>query len=134
VSKTFAYACFKERTVVWRGVLIYFEGAIPLLKIRKILRIRNIVITCALYLQSKCKSMLDKEFKYYIEHQKELVKKYNNKFIVIKGSTILGVYDSDSEAYNETLKNHELGTFLIQHCLPGKESHTITFHSRVVFN
>jgi hypothetical protein len=78
--------------------------------------------------------MLDKEFEYYIEHQKELVKKYNGKFIVIKNNSVLDTYDSELEAYNETLKSHELGTFLIQHCLPGKESHTVTFHSRVVFN
>jgi hypothetical protein len=78
--------------------------------------------------------MLDKEFKYYIDHQEELVKKYNGKYIVIENNNILGDYNSEAEAYNETLKSHKLGTFLIQHCLPGKESHTVTFHSRVVFN
>jgi hypothetical protein len=78
--------------------------------------------------------MLDKEFKYYIEHQEDLVKKYNGKYIVIKNNSILGAYDSEAEAYNKTIKYHKLGTFLIQHCLPGQESHTVTFHSRVVFN
>lgn len=101
---------------------------------KKILRLGNIVITWVLSLQSNNKSMLDKEFKYYIDHQDELVKKYNNKFIVIKNNIIIGAYDSELEAYNETLKKHELGTFLIQHCLPGKDSHTVTFHSRVIFN
>jgi hypothetical protein len=101
---------------------------------KNILKIRNIVITWVLYLQSKNKSMLDKEFKYYIDHQEELVKKYNGKFIVIKDNSVLGAYSGEVEAYNETLKKHDLGTFLIQHCLPGKESHTVTFHSRVVFN
>ena len=78
--------------------------------------------------------MLDKEFKYYLEHQEELVKQYNGKFIVIKNNSVIGAYVSETEAYNVTLKSHELGTFLIQLCLPGKESHTVTFHSRVVFN
>ena len=77
--------------------------------------------------------MLEKEFKYYLNNQKELVKKYKGKFIVIKNQMVIGDYGSEMNAYNETLKEHELGTFLIQHCLPGEESHTATFHSRVVY-
>jgi hypothetical protein len=86
-----------------------------------------------LLLHPKIELMLDKEFEYYLDNQKELVKKYNNKFIVIKNNAVIGSYDSEGEAYIETLKKEELGTFLIQHCLPGEESHTITFHSRVIF-
>ncbi len=78
--------------------------------------------------------MLEKEFKYYLDNQGKLVKQYNGKFIIIKGQTVIGAYDTEMDAYNETLKEHELGTFLIQHCQPGEESHTATFHSRVVFN
>lgn len=78
--------------------------------------------------------MLEKEFKYYIDNQALLVKKYNGRFIVIKGEKIIGDYSSTEEAYKETIKTHELGTFLIQECLPGKESYTQTFHSRVVFS
>jgi len=78
--------------------------------------------------------MLDKEFKYYLDHQEELVKKYNEKYIVIKDEVILGAYDSEADAYFETLKTLELGTFLIQYCVAGDESHTATFHSRVIFN
>ncbi len=78
--------------------------------------------------------MLENEFKYYIKHQDELVKKYNNKFIVLKDEKIIGVYNSHSEAYNETVKNEELGTFLIQHCLPGKDSYSQTFHSQVIIH
>lgn len=78
--------------------------------------------------------MLEKEFKYYLNNQKELVAKYNNKFIVIKNEQVIGSYDSHSVAYNETLKTEELGTFLIQHCLPGEDSHSQTFHSQVIIN
>lgn len=78
--------------------------------------------------------MLNKEFKYYLDNQNELVEKYEGKYIVIKNQTIIGAYNDEKDAYNETLKEHKLGTFLIQHCLPGEESHTATFHSRVVFN
>ena len=46
--------------------------------------------------------MLEKEFKYYREHQKELAKDYNEKYIVIVGEEVIGVYDSEIEAYNKT--------------------------------
>lgn len=74
---------------------------------------------------------LTKEFQYYIDHQKDLVKKYGGKFIVIKDGEVIGVYDSEIEAYTETQKTHKLGTFLIQQCLPGESNRSQTFHSRV---
>jgi energy-coupling factor transporter ATP-binding protein EcfA2 len=76
---------------------------------------------------------LEKEFKFYIEHQEELVKKYNGRVIVIKDGKVLGAYDSDMEAITETTKIHELGTFLVKKCEPGEESYTEVFHSRIAF-
>lgn len=78
--------------------------------------------------------MLEKEFQYYLENQKELVKLYINKFIVIKNNEVIGVYDSHSEAYNASLESNELGTFLIQHCLPGELGYAQTFHSQVIIH
>ena len=77
--------------------------------------------------------MLEKEFKYYIDNQKELVKKYDGRYIVIKDKEVVGDYGSEAEAYDESVKEYELGTFLIQFCSPGKKDYTQTFHSRVVF-
>lgn len=76
---------------------------------------------------------LKKEFEYYIEHQMELVKQYNGKFIVIKDKTVIGAYDEEVDAIKETTKKHDLGTFLVQKCDPGVENYTQTFHSRVSF-
>ena len=78
--------------------------------------------------------MLEKEFKYYLDHQDELLKKYNGRVIVIKGDKVIGDYSSEAEAYTESLKSHKLGTFLIQVCVPGSDTYTQTFHSRVVFS
>lgn len=75
--------------------------------------------------------MLEKEFDYYLKNQKELVKKYEGKFLVIKEQDIIGAYDSEIEAYSEAQKKEKLGTFLIQRCVPGEDSYTQTFHSRV---
>jgi hypothetical protein len=76
---------------------------------------------------------LENEFKFYLENQSELVKKYNGKYIVIKNSEIIGVFDSEIDAVEKTSEHHELGTFLVQKCEPGKESYTQTYHSRVFF-
>jgi len=76
---------------------------------------------------------LEKEFRYYLEHQDELVKKYNGKFIVIKNREVIGAFDSELEAIDKTAEKHELGTFLVQKCEPGRESYTQTYHSRVTF-
>ncbi len=75
--------------------------------------------------------MLDTEFKYYLENQAELVKKYNDRFIVIIGNEVIGDYDTLEQALSETQKEHELGTFLVQRCSEGSKDYTSTFHSRV---
>ena len=76
---------------------------------------------------------LEKEFNFYKTHQDELVQKYDGKFLAIAGDKVVGVYDSELAAYTATKKKYEAGTFLIQHCTPGKESYTQTYHSRVAF-
>lgn len=77
---------------------------------------------------------LSKEFNYFIEHQDDLVKKYPKKVIVIKDCKVIGAYDSEIAAINETKKIHAVGTFLVQPCNPGKESYTQSYHSRVVLS
>ncbi len=77
--------------------------------------------------------MLEKEFKYFKDHQEELVKKHEGKYLVIVGKEVVGVYDSEIDAYTEAKKRHKPGTFLIQLCLPGESAYTQTFYSRVIF-
>lgn len=74
---------------------------------------------------------LEQEFKYYRDHQEELVAKYNGKFVVIKDLKVIAAYDIELDAIRETAKRFELGTFLVQKCEPGKSGYTQTFHSRV---
>ena len=76
---------------------------------------------------------LQKEFEYFLAHQQELARQYSGKILVIKDQTVIGVFDSELEAIQETSKTHELGTFLVQKCDSTEESHTQTFHSRVAF-
>lgn len=74
---------------------------------------------------------LKREFEYYLEHQDELVKKFNGKFVVIKGQEVIGTYDDQATAVLETQKIHDLGTFLVQKAEPGTGAYTQVFHSRV---
>lgn len=77
--------------------------------------------------------MLQQEFQYYLDNQENLVKEFNGKVLVIIGEEIVGVYNTETEAYFESIKKYEPGTFLVQQCTPGNDSYTQTFHSRVVF-
>lgn len=77
--------------------------------------------------------MLDEEYKYFEKNKEDLVKKHENKFIVIKQSQVIGTYDTEKEAYEDTVKNHKVGTFLIQQCVKNEKEITQTFHSRAVF-
>ena len=76
---------------------------------------------------------LEKEFRWYIKHQDELVERYQGRIIVIKGAKVIGDYDDISAAVTETSKTEKPGTFFVQKCEPGTESYTETYHSRVVF-
>jgi len=78
-------------------------------------------------------NQLKKEFQYYLDHQDELVEKYNGKYVVIKDENIIDVYEDAVTAFTETQKEHKPGTFLIQLVALGNTAYTQTFHSRVVF-
>lgn len=77
---------------------------------------------------------LEKEFEFYKANQDQLVRQYEGKYIVIVNESVVGDYDTEIEAYEASKQDYAPGSFLIQKCLPGNESYTQTFHSRVVFH
>jgi len=77
---------------------------------------------------------LQKQLNYFKSNQDEFVKKYAGKFLVIKDEKVQGAYNTEIGAYTDAKNKFELGTFLIQQCLPGQESYTQTFHSRVALS
>lgn len=77
---------------------------------------------------------LQKEFDFYKQHQKELVKEHNGKYLAIKNQVVIGVYGTREEAIQKSMEEHELGTFLVQYVHPGDQNISQTFHSRVIFS
>ena len=74
------------------------------------------------------------ELKFYLANQDEMVENYDGKVIVIKDHQVIGEYDSESNAYIETQKTHELGTFLIQRVSEGDGDYTVTIYSSRVMS
>ena len=77
--------------------------------------------------------MLEKEFKYYLDHQKDLLPKYNGKVVMVVGENVVGAYTSEDEAYYAGKSKYGLGNFLLQLCTPGDSAYTVTYINRVSF-
>ena len=73
--------------------------------------------------------MFDKELKFFIDHQDELVAKHSGKTLVIRGENIEGVFETPLEAYLSAEKQFPVGTFMIQPCQPGPSAYTVTISS-----
>lgn len=73
--------------------------------------------------------MFERELDFFIANQKELVEKYQGKYLAIKGEKVIGVYSSAMDAYFTAQKEHELGSFMIQPCEPGPDAYTMTIVS-----
>jgi hypothetical protein len=58
---------------------------------------------------------IENEIQFYKSHRLELIEQYQGKHLAIKGMQIIGVYNTNSEAQNETSRLHEKGTYIIEH-------------------
>ena len=76
---------------------------------------------------------LENDFRFYLENQEELAQQYEGKYIVIKNRQVLGAYADEESAVKETVKEHELGTFIVQECSSDPESTVVIYSSRVHF-
>jgi hypothetical protein len=74
---------------------------------------------------------LIKELEFYIQHQTELVQKYCGRYLVIVGQEVVGDFATRHEAYWASQEKFQLGTFLIQLCMPGEDNYIKTFHHHV---
>ena len=72
---------------------------------------------------------LMREFKFYREHQDELVEQYDGRVIVLKNCRVIGDYATVPEAVASTRREHPMGTFLVQRVSEGNKDYTVTLHS-----
>jgi len=68
--------------------------------------------------------MFEKELAYFIENQKDLVKKHEGKVLAIKGEEIVGVYNTPLDAYLNIEEKRELGKVMLQPCQKGASAYT----------
>ena len=78
--------------------------------------------------------MFEKELEYFIAHQDELVSKYKDKTLVIKDCQVVEVCDSPLAALLKAQEKYELGTFMIQPCIPGQGAYTVTISTQGMFS
>lgn len=76
--------------------------------------------------------MFEKEYEYYIKNQDQLVKEFDNKFIVIMDRQVVGAYKSYTEAYFGALKFGKFGAFFIQYCSQVKAIYNDAFPSQLI--
>lgn len=64
--------------------------------------------------------VLDTERAFFADHAEDLSRRYPDRFIVIRGESILGDYNTYQEAWACATNAFylEIGTFLIRHCRP----------------
>jgi hypothetical protein len=70
--------------------------------------------------------MFQKELDFFIKNQESLVAKYNGKILVLKEEQVVGVFDNILDAYHDSLKKFEPGSFMLQPCKPGPDAYTAT--------
>ena len=74
---------------------------------------------------------MKRELEFYLDHQAEMVGKYDGRVIVLKNNQVIGDYGSSPEAVAATSEKHPLGTFLVQRVSEGNKDYTQRILSRV---
>ena len=80
------------------------------------------------------RDIVHEEFLYYLDHQDELVEKYDGKVIVLVNHAVVATYPNVEDAYFASIKKYKPGTFLIQLCTPGPGAYTVRAHSRYLLS
>ena len=77
--------------------------------------------------------MFEKELEYFIANQEKLVAEHGNKTLVIKDCQVVDVCDSPLTAYLKAQEKYEVGTFMIQPCIPGPSAYTVSIATQEIF-
>jgi hypothetical protein len=61
--------------------------------------------------------MFEEEMAYYNQHRQEFLSKYEWKYLLIKGSELLGTFNDAQQAYTEGLRRFGKVPFLVKQVL-----------------
>jgi len=73
-----------------------------------------------------------RDYDYFLENLLSLYAKYGRCFLAIKNQSVIGVYETFRQAYDETLKTEEIGTFIIQECVDDPDKLVHYFQLNIV--
>lgn len=65
--------------------------------------------------------LLKRELRYFEKHKAELLKKYANQFVLIKGEQLIGAFTTEGEAYEAGIKRFGNAAFLIKQVTKGED-------------
>ena len=78
--------------------------------------------------------MLENEYKYYKDHQSELVSMYPDKYLIIKDEKVISAFETLAEAIDYANVNGLIeGEYLLQLCAKKRRGLVCVFHSRAYF-
>ncbi len=66
--------------------------------------------------------LLDKQHKFYVRNEQELLEKYQGKFVVIHDEKLVDSFDTERDAYIYCVQHFQIGTFLIREVIPDQPS------------
>jgi hypothetical protein len=69
--------------------------------------------------------MFDTEFKYFVDHQDELVAQFNGRVLVLQGERVIETHATLMDAYLAIKRAGLLGKAMLQKCIPGPEAYTV---------
>ena len=64
------------------------------------------------------------DFEWFLKNYDTLFKEYGHKFFVIRNKEILGVYESEADAINNTSDKYPIGDFIVQECNGDESGYT----------
>ena len=70
--------------------------------------------------------MFETEFRFFRQHQTELVTKHHGKTLVLSGEAVVAVHDTLIDAFKTASEKYPAGSFMLQPCLPGPSAYTVT--------
>jgi len=76
--------------------------------------------------------VLKKEYDFFLKIRESLLPGKENKFVVIVGEDVVGVYDTVSQALKDASQKYAAGSFLIQKVLKNADDLVQKFSSMVV--